>query len=98
MAIAPIPAGASPIPPITAPRAAQATEGAGKIDFASGLEQVQKLTQQADQLGAQVATGKLENIHDFMAATAKANLAVELTAAVRNKAVEAYQEIMRMQV
>lgn len=98
MAIAPIPAGAPPIQPVAAPRAAQATEGAGKIDFASGLEQVQKLTQQADQLGAQVATGKLENIHDFMAATAKANLAVELTAAVRNKAVEAYQEIMRMQV
>ena len=93
MSIAPI--GASPIPPVASPRAAEAT---GKIDFASGLEQVQKLTQQADQLGAQVATGKLENIHDFMAATAKANLAVELTAAVRNKAVEAYQEIMRMQV
>jgi flagellar hook-basal body complex protein FliE len=98
MAIAPIPAGATPIPPVTAPRAAQAAKGAGKIDFAAGLEQVQKLTQQADQLGTQVATGKLENIHDFMAASAKANLAIELTASVRNRAVEAYQEIMRMQV
>ena len=95
MSIAPIAAGVTPIPPVAAPRAAEA---AGKVDFAAGLEQVQKLTNTADQLGAQVATGKLENIHDFMAASAKANLAVELTASVRNRAVEAYQEIMRMQV
>jgi flagellar hook-basal body complex protein FliE len=95
VSIAPIAGGVTPIPPVAAPRPAEA---AGKADFAAGLEQVQKLTDTADQLGAQVATGKLENIHDFMAASAKANLAVELTASVRNRAVEAYQEIMRMQV
>ena len=103
MSIAPIGAGVSPLPPITPTAPTQAPAGTGptsnvKTDFAAGLEQVQKLTDTADQLGAQVATGKLENIHDFMAASAKANLAVELTATVRNKAVEAYQEIMRMQV
>ena len=98
MSIAPIGAGITPIPPITPAASTQATAGTGKVDFAAGLEQIQKLTDTADQLGAQVATGKLENIHDFMAASAKANLAVELTASVRNRAVEAYQEIMRMQV
>ena len=98
MSIVPIGAGVSPLPPITPTAPTQGTAGTGKVDFAAGLEQVQKLTDTADQLGAQVATGKLENIHDFMAASAKANLAVELTATVRNKAVEAYQEIMRMQV
>ena len=95
MAIAPIGGAVPSIPHIQSP---SSTQGAGKVDFAKGLEEVQKLTSTADQLGAELATGKLENLHDFMAATAKANLAVELTASVRNRAVEAYQEIMRMQV
>ena len=103
MSIAPIGAGITPLPPITPAASTQPTAGTGpannvKADFAAGLEQVQKLTDTADQLGTQVATGKLDNIADFMAASAKANLAVELTASVRNRAVEAYQEIMRMQV
>ena len=103
MSIAPIGAGVSPLPPITPSSPTPSTAGTGPtsnghVDFAAGLEQVQKLTDTADQLGAQVATGQLDNIAGFMAASAKANLAVELTASVRNKAVEAYQEIMRMQV
>ena len=98
MAIAPIGGAVPSIPHIGSVSSPSSTQGAGKVDFAQGLEDVQKLTDQADQLGSQLATGKLENLHDFMAATAKANLAVELTASVRNRAVEAYQEIMRMQV
>lgn len=45
----------------------------------------------------QAATGSLENVHDYTIAAAKSSLAIELTAAVRNKAVEAFSEIMRMQ-
>ena len=97
MAVAPIGGAVPPIQPVPIDHTRSA-QGAGKVDFAAGLEEVQKLTSQADQLGAQLATGKLENIHDFMAASSKASLAVELTASVRNRAVEAYQEIMRMQV
>lgn len=97
MAIAPIGGAVPPIQPVPIDHT-RAAQGAGRVDFAAGLEEVQKLTNQADELGAQLATGKLENIHDFMAASSKASLAVELTASVRNRAVEAYQEIMRMQV
>ena len=98
MAIVPV-GGAVPAVPHHPPASqTNGAQGAGKVDFAAGLEEVQKLTNQADQLGTQLASGKLENIHDFMAATSKASLAVELTATVRNRAVEAYQEIMRMQV
>ena len=96
MAIAPI--GAVGIPGISGIQSAGATGATGKTDFASGLEAVSKMQETADQLGTQVATGRLQDVHEFMAAAAKANLAVELTVAVRNKAVEAYQEIMRMQV
>ena len=95
MAVAPI--GAVGIPGIATPSVSGAG-GTGKADFASGLEAVSKMQETADQLGTQVATGSLQDVHEFMAASAKANLAVELTVAVRNKAVEAYQEIMRMQV
>lgn len=97
MAIAPVGGAVPPIQPVPIDHT-RSSQGAGKVDFAAGLEEVQKLTNQADELGAQLATGKLENIHDFMAASSKASLAVELTASVRNRAVEAYQEIMRMQV
>ena len=97
MAVLPVGGAVPPIAHIPTSPAGSA-QGAGKVDFAAGLEEVQKLTNQADTLGAELASGKLENIHDFMAATSKASLAVELTASVRNRAVEAYQEIMRMQV
>jgi flagellar hook-basal body complex protein FliE len=101
MAIAPIPA--VPIAPVAPMGGAQGpgaggAGSAGALDFAKGLEAVSQATAEADALGAKVATGELQDIHQFMAAQAKASLSMELTVAVRNKAVEAYQEIMRMQV
>ena len=95
MAIAPIAGVSGGIAPVTGGTKAAA---AGGIDFGAGLDAVAKATQHADALGQQVATGQLQDIHQFMAASTKASLAVELTVAVRNKAVEAYQEIMRMQI
>lgn len=74
---------------------ATATKGA---DFAKVLDQASNLGVNADNLATQVATGELPNIQAFTSAAAKAELAVELAVAVRNRAVEAYQEIMRMSV
>ncbi|MDP9399201.1 MAG: flagellar hook-basal body complex protein FliE [Actinomycetota bacterium] len=75
---------------------------AGTPDFAAvlagGLEQVQSLHDKADGMAVQAATGDLRDVHDFMIATNEAALATEFTTAVRNKAVEAFTEIMRMQV
>lgn len=66
--------------------------------FAESLQEVSNLSGTADSLAEGVATGQLTDVHQFTAAAAKAQLGVELTVAVRNRAVEAYQEIMRMQV
>ncbi|NLY11501.1 MAG: flagellar hook-basal body complex protein FliE [Firmicutes bacterium] len=54
------------------------------------------------QIDAEVASEKLMlgeiDFHNAMIISEKANLALQLTVAIRNKLIEAYQEIMRMQV
>lgn len=55
------------------------------------------------QIQSQIATQKLINkenieLHDVMIAAQKATITMQLALEVRNKVVEAYQEIMRMQV
>lgn len=97
MAVAPV-GGAAPVVRATPPTPPVAAAPAGGTGFAGALDAVARAGAQADQLGTQVATGQLQDVHEFMAASSKAQLAVELTVAVRNRAVEAYQEIMRMQV
>jgi flagellar hook-basal body complex protein FliE len=44
------------------------------------------------------ALGYSENTHDLAAAMTKANLALQFTVAVRDKAMDAYKEIMNMQI
>ncbi len=62
------------------------------------MEEVNKLQLNTEQLDRQLATGTLENIHEATIAAEKAALALELTIQIRNKVVEAYQEIMRMPI
>lgn len=53
---------------------------------------------EADVKMQELATGKSQNIHETMIAAEKADIALRLMVQVRNKVIEAYQEIMRMQV
>jgi flagellar hook-basal body complex protein FliE len=62
------------------------------------LDQVNQLEKQSSHMGELLAAGKIDNIHDVTIAGQKASVAIELTVQVRNKVVEAYQEVMRMQV
>ena len=52
----------------------------------------------ADELSRQLVTGDVKDLHQVMIAAEKAQLGIQLTVQVRNKVVEAYQEVMRMQV
>ncbi|MCA8922126.1 MAG: flagellar hook-basal body complex protein FliE [Planctomycetes bacterium] len=62
------------------------------------LEQVNSAQQQADQAVQDLASGKVEDVHDVMLAMTEADLSFRLMLEVRNKLVEAYQEVSRMQV
>ena len=62
------------------------------------LDGLQGTQTRADGLAVQAATGDLTNVHDYMIAATEASLATELTVAVRNKAVEAFNQIMNMPV
>ena len=56
------------------------------------------LQQQADQKAIALATGEPIELHDVMIAQDEAALGLQLAVQVRNKLVEAYQDIMRMQL
>jgi flagellar hook-basal body complex protein FliE len=79
--------------------AASGAVGAGSFAAAltNGLQSVEALQHNADKLSVQAATGDLTDVHDYMIAATQAKVATELTVAVRNKAIEAFQEIMRLQ-
>lgn len=85
--------------PASAPATASGTTApAGATGFGQTLASLEQLTTAADTASQGVATGNLSDVSQFTVAAAKATLAVQLTAALRNRAVEAYQDIMRMQV
>ncbi|MFF0375211.1 flagellar hook-basal body complex protein FliE [Actinoplanes missouriensis] len=65
--------------------------------LAQGLENVQASQAKASDLGVQVANGTLADPAQYTMASTEAALGLQLTMAIRNKAVEAFQEIMRMQ-
>ena len=53
---------------------------------------------EANEAVTAMVTGRSHNIHETMIALDKADVSFRMLTKVRNKAVEAYQEIMRMQI
>jgi len=62
------------------------------------IKSVKDLSLKADQSVLDWRVGKIENLHEVSMALARADLALRLLVQVRNKVVEAYQEVMRMQI
>ncbi|MEG9246886.1 flagellar hook-basal body complex protein FliE [Arthrobacter sp. Soc17.1.1.1] len=63
----------------------------------SAVDNVRSLQSTSSELAVQAVTGDLTDIHNATLASTRAQVTLELVAAVRNKGVDAFNEIMRMQ-
>src|SRR3954447_18978789 len=92
--------GIAPVNPLESTAGTQAVSGPN-TDFAGmlskGLESVQASQSTANDLAVQVANGTLQDPAQYTMAATEASLGLQLTMAIRNKGLEAFQEIMRMQ-
>lgn len=95
------------IQPLTLPQLTQTGSTAGSAagqpgDFqqvlTGAINQVESLNNSASQSIQKFLSGDNEELHTVVLATQKADLAFQLSLQVRNKVVDAYQEIMKMQM
>jgi flagellar hook-basal body complex protein FliE len=98
------------IPALNMPRVnektAPTTESGGTEAVVSGfgkaltnaIEGLNQVQQQADDKSVQLAAGEPIDLHEVMLARETASLDFQLALQVRNKLVEAYQDVMRMQI
>lgn len=76
----------------------QPTDGSNfAASLGGAIDNLQQLQNTSDSLAVQAVTGNLTDIHDATIAATRAQVTLELVAAVRNKGVDAFNEIMRMQ-
>jgi len=93
-----------PIPPVPAGQNNKTAEvdsdkqvGFGEM-LKKAIDDVNTLQKQAEEAKVKLAAGEVDDLHSVMIAGEKAGLALQFTIQVRNKVIEAYQEVMRMQV
>ena len=83
-------------------QAAPSATGSAAPGFANWIEkEVSGLNTQlvtAEQGIQKLATGTAENLHEVMLQLEQARLAMQVAAQVRSRVLEAYQDVMRMQV
>jgi flagellar hook-basal body complex protein FliE len=78
---------------------AAAKPAAGFADMlGKAIGQLQAVSDNADAKVNAMATGQDVELHDVMLAVETESLAMSLATTIRNKAVEAYQEVFRMQM
>lgn len=83
-----------------------ASNGVGNIsataDFSTWMDgYVDSLNQkllEADQLSARLVSGDIDNLHQIMIGLEESKLAFQLAVQVRNRILDAYQEISRIQL
>jgi flagellar hook-basal body complex protein FliE len=94
-------AGVSAVAPTAYVSATPATPSVAGSAFGealtSAVDGVSSAQNTANQLAIKAVTGDLTDIHDATIAATRAAVTLELVSAVRNKGVEAFTEIMRMQ-
>ncbi|ADC48109.1 flagellar hook-basal body protein FliE [Alkalihalophilus pseudofirmus OF4] len=69
-----------------------------KAALTEAVQEVNELQNVSAMKTEQLARGEIDNLHDVMITGQKASVALQATVEIRNKVIESYQEIMRMQV
>lgn len=79
-------------------QAEQAAGSSFKDILTQALQNVTKLEKESDQITNDFIAGRTDSIHSVLIAAEKASIALDLVLEVRDKVLDAYNEIMRMQV
>ncbi|MFW5798946.1 MAG: flagellar hook-basal body complex protein FliE [Planctomycetota bacterium] len=88
-----------PLQPGSKPRSPQDTGGPSfKETMKAALSEVNDMTASADEAVEKLVTGQTDNVGEVMSAVQKADLAFSALQQIRNKLVEAYQEIQQMRI
>ena len=82
----------------SAPTTGAAPATSFKQVLAETIGEAQRLQTEADMTIRQVVSGQIKDVTEAVVAVEKADVSFQSMMAVRNKIVDAYQEIMRMQV
>jgi len=85
-------------PRVARPLAPPASGVSFKDMLAEAVGEVQRLQTEADTTIRQLVAGEISDVTETMVAVEKADVAFQTMMVVRNKMVQAYEEIMRMQV
>lgn len=81
--------------PSTTPAAAQANFG----DALKGaIENLNHLQNESDKMTNALAAGEVQDLHQVMVTAQKASITLETTVQFQQKAIDAYNEVMRMQI
>jgi flagellar hook-basal body complex protein FliE len=86
---------------IETPSATGSTSDAGKSfsdTLKDAVNSVNEMQKSSDKAMQNLATGKTDNVAEVMIAAEKADIALKVMVQVRNKIIDAYQEVMKMQV
>jgi len=81
----------------TAPTGAAIEEGGFGDTLKTAIDKVGELSNVSDKQVSELVQGDRQDIHNVMIAVEKADVAFQLMMQVRNKIVNAYQEVSKMQ-
>jgi flagellar hook-basal body complex protein FliE len=91
--------GGTPVKDVRTPKVDATTGFQSMLDSAMGLlEETNALQKNVNREQIALQLGESDNTHDLMIAEKKANTALQYTVAVRDRILDAYQQIMQMQV
>nr|WP_309099346.1 flagellar hook-basal body complex protein FliE [Fredinandcohnia onubensis] len=84
--------------PVIQPKTASAVQKEFSSFLKDAINNVNEAQQTSDKMTEKLIKGENVDLHQVMIASEKASVSLQTTLQIRNKVVEAYQEIMRMQV